>query len=48
MQSLTYRADTGSSVNHQVFCLFDCHSELPDFTFQFIGIVKHLQTAQEK
>lgn len=48
MQSLAYRTDTGSGVNHQVFRLFDCHSELPDFTFQLVSVIKHLQTAQEK
>lgn len=48
MQSLAYRTDAGSGVNHQVLCLFDGHSELPDFTFQLISVIKHLQIVQEK
>lgn len=48
MQSLAYRTNTGSGVNHQVFRLFDGHSELPHFTFQLISIIKHLQIVQGK
>lgn len=45
-QSLAYRADASSGVNHQVFGLFDCHSELSDFTLQLVCIIEHLKTAR--
>lgn len=48
IQRWAYRADAGSSVNHQVFGLFDGYSQLPHFIFQLISMIKYLQSVQEK
>lgn len=47
-QTSAYRAYTGSSVNHHVSGLFDCHSQLSDFTSQLIGIINKLQIVKRR